>query len=403
VDILDILLLGLLGLIIIRAVVAQDSKIIRTPLDFPLLAFYAIAMLSTLNAILQSSVTFNAGLGESRQINSYLTFFLVTNLVRKDRQIRTLWSGMLVLAMIVAAAMMVQYLLGLSTPFLPGRVEMLNTEGVTYSNVSRIIPPGDSLVLVTFITITAIIALDKFKSAHILRFPLWGLLGVAMVLTFKRHYFIAVGLAVLLLAYLCRGQGRRRLIGWGVVAALVTVTATTMLGELGSKRPDLVSGVIERITSLSSLSTLQDPNSSIRWRDFEYQYALPQIVAHPLIGLGLGARYRPLVGGRDSEEFDGRGYIHNGHLYIVLKSGLLGYFFLAWLSLACLWRGFKYWRLVPNYQARAIVLGFTLTYLAVLIGSIVSPILMAANWTPVIGIMLGMNEVILGKTIRENR
>jgi len=62
-------------------------------------------------------------------------------------------------------------------------------------------------------------------------------------------------------------------------------------------------------------------------------------------------------------------------------------------------RGFKLWRRIPNPKLQAILLGFTLAYLGMLIGSIVNPIIMKGNWTPVIGFIIGINEVILTKVI----
>jgi len=96
----------------------------------------------------------------------------------------------------------------------------------------------------------------------------------------------------------------------------------------------------------------------------------------------------------DYEHFDGRRFTHNGHLYIVLKTGLLGYFFFLSISLLVLGRGFKHWRHVPDPAMRSIVLGITFTYLGAFISGISEPRFMDWNWTPVLGIMIGVNEAI---------
>jgi hypothetical protein len=46
---------------------------------------------------------------------------------------------------------------------------------------------------------------------------------------------------------------------------------------------------------------------------------------------------------------------------------------------------------------RGVVLGFTLVYLAVLIAAVANSSFMQWRWTPVIGIIMGINEVILMK------
>jgi len=124
-----------------------------------------------------------------------------------------------------------------------------------------------------------------------------------------------------------------------------------------------------------------------------------------VIGLGMGAAYRPwdprldraIVGG------DFRKHIHNGHLWILLQSGLLGYLSLMWLSLVFLKRGFGSWRSVVDDRLRGVVLGFTLVYLAVLIAAVVNSTFMQWRWAPVIGLIMGINEVILRSGATKNR
>jgi hypothetical protein len=108
----DFLLLSLLGLIAARWLVDRDFKLVRTPLDWPTLSFYGFAMLSTFIAIAESRVTPKQSLDEMRYMTYYLSFFVVTNLVREKRQLRALLRGILFLAVLVAVAMIVQYVLG---------------------------------------------------------------------------------------------------------------------------------------------------------------------------------------------------------------------------------------------------------------------------------------------------
>jgi hypothetical protein len=146
---------------------------------------------------------------------------------------------------------------------------------------------------------------------------------------------------------------------------------------------------VARLTTVISGDAIAE--RSLQFRAIENQYALPRLSPPPLLGLGLSAHYRPFTQ-LDSEVYDGRGYIHNGHLWILLKSGLLAYMALLTLSFRFLRRGFKHWRHVPDAKDRASVLGFSLTYLAVLVGSMTSPMLMEWFWIPIIGLMMGLNE-----------
>jgi hypothetical protein len=395
----DIFLLASFGIIALRWLVEPGFKIIRTPLDCPLILFYGMAVVSTFIAILRSSVETQMGIRAIRLVTYYLTFFVVTNLVREERQRRFLLRGFFLLATIVGVAMIAQSALGESVRLLPGRVEALYTQGKEHVGITRVLPPGQSLILAGFTTLTAILVLDRLKPTGILRFLQWGSLGLAVTLSFNRSFWIGVGLALCILAYLTRGQDRQRLVGLGLVASLgVFIILVHVLAEPESQVARLARASIERLGTLTGVSKVFS-DSSFQWRYSEYEHALPQISSHLLLGLGLGARYRPFDSRLDSVDFDGRAYIHNGHLWIIMKTGLLGYLALMWLSLASLVRGFKYWRRVADPKMRGIILGFTLTYLGVMIGTIVNPMFMQWSWTPVIGLMMGVNEV----TLREIR
>jgi O-antigen ligase len=110
----------------------------------------------------------------------------------------------------------------------------------------------------------------------------------------------------------------------------------------------------------------------------------------------MGARYRPYDLRLDlpGSTGDFRKFIHNGFLRILLDSGLLGFLFFLWLSFAFLIRGWRYWRRIPDKQLKGIVIGFPLAYLVVLIAAVANSTFVQWNWTPVLGMMMGINEVV---------
>lgn len=397
----DIIIFVSFGLIIIRSFAEPDFKLIRTRLDLPLMLFWATAIVSTFNVILQSNVTLRETLGPIRVINSYLTFFIVTNLIRKERQVSLLWKGLFVFAVITVIAMVAQYSLGNAVRILPGRVEVLSTEGVGFEDITRIIPPGESIIFFVFIFITVSIVLKNARSTGIENPLTWGALGLGLILTYKRHLFIAFSIDVLILFFLLNPRGKARLLTWGIVFAIVlSILVFVVSSYPESKAMEFVKASSDRYLSVTTSQTYLDPDSSFQWRTFEYEYAIPQIESHPMLGLGLGTIYRPFVQGRDySSEInysggDFRRFVHNGHLAILLRTGLLGYLFFVWLSISFIYQGFKYWRDIPDVNFQALVLSLMLAYIGILIGSIISPIILTGNWTPVLGIAFGTNEVV---------
>jgi hypothetical protein len=403
----DILLLGSLGLIVVRWLAEPEFKIVRTPLHWPLLIFYGVTLLSTFIALLQSTLDAESARRWIRILSYYLTFFIVTNLVRERRQLNFLLNGIFFLATIVAGAMVIQFLLGDSVQLLPGRVETLNTQGNMYEDITRILPPGWSIVLISFIAIFCILVMEQRKLLRWLMFPQFCLLGIGLLVTFLRSYWAVLMMAVALLAYLFRGADRLRLIGWTLlVMSLAAIILLLVISDPSSRGARLVGASVDRLSTLGKSGTFQGEDDSLNWRMIENTYALSTIASNRWIGLGMGFTYRPwdhrLDGPHPSRsDYDFRKHIHNSHLWILLQSGLLGYLSFMGLSLVFLIRGFKYWRSVADIRFRGVVLGFAVAYLGVLIAAVVNSTFVQWRWTPVIGIIMGINEVVLIKFRQE--
>jgi O-antigen ligase len=400
----DFVLIGMLGIIIVRWLVEPGFKIVRTSLDWPLIIFIGVTLLSTFIALSHSSVDPVEARRWIRVLSYYLTFFIVTNLVRDRRQLNFLLNGLFILATIVAAAMVAQFLLGDTIQLLPGRVEALNTQGTVFEDITRILPPGWSIVLVSFVTLLCILVLEKPKPFGWLKFFPLGILGLALLVTFLRSYWAVLILVIILLGYLLRGVEREKLIKWGLlVISLAIIILLFIFSNPGSRAAKLVDASLTRLSTLGDSGTFQGQDSSLNWRMLENEYALTSIVAHPLIGSGMGFTYRPWDSRLDvpGNSFDFRKFIHNGYFWILLQSGMLGLLSFMWLSFSFLLRGFKYWRKISTPRLRGVVLGFTLVYLAVIIAAVVNSTFMQWRWTPVIGILMGLNEVILIKFRQE--
>lgn len=393
----DVLLIALFFEVIIVGLWNKKRIFVRTPLDLPLLAFLCIGYLSTFIAIATSSLLFKEALDETRYFSYYLIFFVVTNLIREKKQIHLLVNSILVLGTLVSLVMIIQFGIGESVQIVPGRLESLKTQGIVYHDISRIIPPGQSLVVLGFILLIVSLCVEKMSPITTLKLSQLAVLGTGVVLIFYRHYWVIIGLVVFFLLLLLRGEARKKLILGGIAIMFFAISLFLFFGLFA---PDSKLGIAgkasyERMLTLFESSTYESADSTWRERYIEYGYALSQIGSHPILGMGLGAKYRPLLPEIDYEGYDGRSWLHNGHLWIIVKTGVLGYISMAWLSVMFLSQGFRGWRYVAEHRMRATVLAITLTYLGVQIASIVEPLMMKAEWIPVIGTMMGINEVII--------
>lgn len=406
----DFILLAPFGLIALRWLSDRDFEIVRTPLDWPLLAFYGIALLATLlgfireippgtgiNQIFSSPPEIiSLAIPHIRLVTYYLLFFAVTNVVREERQLNLLLDGLAIMAAVAAVAIVAQSLVpSLSIVTKVGRVEALVTEGSAREDVTRVVDiPGEALVLVMLIVSCARVL--HGSPVSVMDWLKWGLLGAATLLSFNRNFWVCVAIALPILTYLSGDRGWRRLATWGLVGVLlVVVVVLVTLSMPESKIAGLSSAAFERFASIFNTETYSK-GESLRFRLIENSYAFPQIARRPVLGMGLGSRYRPYDSRLDWERFDGRGYIHNAHLWLVLKAGLAGYLCFIGLSILFLARGFKHWRRLTDPGRRITFLGFAAAYVGILFAaSFVNPVFMEVYWTPIIGLMMGINEVIL--------
>ncbi len=383
----DILLLGVLVILVFKALVEPDFKLISSPMNWWVVFYLGFLLLSTLIAALYNQVDFHEGIREFRVLSYYLAFFIVINLVQRKKQLRWLIDGIIWLATLVAFAMSLQFLLGISLPFLPDRVEALRTGETVYTDITRILPPGQSVIVTALILlICQLIVNPKAKNKVILLLQC-AMIGFAVIITFTRSFWVQVALAVFVLAVVARKAERRRLINYALLVLLaLAVLLILSYSNPSARYAQLTLATVERLGTLFEVDTLSE--DSLEWRSVENSYVWPQVQKHPLLGLGLGAKYRTWDHRIDYEErtwFDARYYIHNAHFWILLKGGIASYGCLVVMSFIFLYRGFKYWYKVQDAEMRYWVLGFTLVYLGVVIGAIYNPIFTQWYWTPLIG------------------
>jgi hypothetical protein len=388
----DVILITLFWLIGWDLLTKLETKFVRTPLDSLLLLFVFITLFSTIIAIMRGSVSIKESLGPMRDILNYLAFFAVTNLIKTNEQIKFLSRMLIAFAVIVSIIMIIQYIMGTTLPFLPGRVEVLSTEGTNFNKVTRIIPPGYSLVFVAFVTISAVWFFNKSQYGKLI-LPISLLLtGIGVLLTFKRHYWGALVFIFIIIMLISKEKEIQRILLRGFSTfAIMIVCLFFVMNYTGSTGPTLVTGSVDRMLSLFREDTYNNPESSLRWRDFENEYALRKFVTNPFIGIGLATEYRPWVLGRDHSGFDGRNYIHSGFYWLLLRTGGIGFLSMMVIMIAVITRGFKYWRIIPDNGVY--VLGFTLAIIGMVLSNWVEPLLSETQWTTLIAILMGLNEL----------
>jgi O-antigen ligase len=177
-------------------------------------------------------------------------------------------------------------------------------------------------------------------------------------------------------------------------------------GLLDVNRIPLVTGLADRFVSLLTPDDTME-TSSLQWREFENGKALESILKHPLLGVGLGGRYRELttfqgeslgLWTRGSQAADQitlfTRYVHNSYLSIAVKMGVPALLVLAWFCLAFLVGSWKIYREASTPESRGIVLGILASFAGLLAWSYYHAHLIKAESTPVIGLMTGLIAVV---------
>ncbi len=297
-----ILAISLLGT---AAQLIQDRRPVRlppAPLAFPL-ALLGLALLSGV------VVGREAGVGVSDALLKVHTFaylvlvaLIAANLRVSDRDLRHVMVGGAALALIKA-------LLGLAVVVTGKGLAIDGTSVLTYYE-----PAANWLMTVVLLTILAAVLART-------PLPLWvkgsaPLLLAALVLSYRRSFWIADLLGIMLVVLLGLSAGGRKVLLPGVVLVGVAIWA------LGGVAVQSDTPLGARVQSLSSSNIQAKPDD--RYRLDERANVVAAIKDHPVTGLGIGVPWEASARPLPVEVNPDHQYVHFAVLYWWLKLGLLG-------------------------------------------------------------------------------
>jgi O-antigen ligase len=388
-SLIEICILFLLMLAVSRAML---EDFVQTPLDVPLLLFFAASTISFFNAMLNLGTDKGYLIPYWRVLFAYLMFFVVTNLVRTRRQFLTLTVGLLVLGSIVAVLMIIQAGAGPSVKIVPN-VGTATVLGEEYADVFRVMPPGMPLVLMLFLPALTLLALSpEYLQAP----PKWALaimvplLLAATAFTFSRTWWLGIAAALGILVVMSPPAMRRHVFKTIIGFVLIASLALTVLTILIPRTSYIVEILGIRAGSFMTGEQILN-DSGTQWRLRENTSAILKIQENPLLGVGPGGRLR-------YEWWNGdelTRYMHNSYLFMLADLGVLGFLPFLWFSILFLGRGFFYGRRLTDPFLKSWVLALTLSYVALLIASMAGPEFMTQHTTPVIGTLMGVSEVAI--------
>lgn len=206
------------------------------------------------------------------------------------------------------------------------------------------------------------------------RLPRWLLLGsplliASLVLSYRRSFWIAAGLGVILLVTLGVGRfGRRMLVPVAIILAIGGWLAVSSVNFETSSSP-----ILRRIGTLTPERL--EANAEARYRINERENVLAEIGEHPLTGLGMEIPWSANHATLSVEHPEGRLYVHFAALWFWLKLGILGVFAYLSILIAGMVMALRVWRRSRAPAIRA----FGLASLCALLTLV--PIEMTASFT----------------------
>jgi len=364
------------------ASVALDMLRDRRPLRFPreLRLLDLILVLGMISGIVVGK---SGGSGlKSLVLAENLIFYLlllpvtVANLKVDRSQLRLVLGGAFALALLKA-------LLGLAEVALHKGVSIEGNANLTYYE-----PTANWIVMLALLGIVAAL-LARYRP------PLWMLLATppliaSLVLSYRRSFWIATVLGLLLVVLLALSPVGRRLL---VPTALFVAAGIWLLGSVNFQSS---SPIVKRAASLapSSLTTSVED----RYRLDERANVLADLEKKPVTGLGIlvpwEATKRPLP----IEHEDAREYVHFALLWWWMKLGVLGLLAYLLLLFSAARLAWGVWR--RGYEP--IVRAFGLASLCGVAGLLVAETTATftgadLRFTVVLGVQIGLLALLAGK------
>jgi O-antigen ligase len=162
------------------------------------------------------------------------------------------------------------------------------------------------------------------------------LLVACLLLSYRRSFWIAAVLAILLVVLLGLSPLGRRLL---LPVALSIALAVWLVGS-GHFQSQLP--LVKRVVSLQPSSL--EANVEDRYRLDERANVIGEIERHPIVGLGMTVPWTATVRPLPIEHENGRDYVHFAALWFWLKLGVLGLLAYAGMLLAGLVLAWRAWR-----------------------------------------------------------
>ncbi len=373
----DIILLILFFMLFVRSQQSSRYRIIKGPLDKPLIIFAVIGLAKLLTTNNDGLSDFFEGVREFKVIGYYLLAILVANFARDEREVKHLVCGCLLLACITSAVV-------IARAFIVPPSSMDTSADIFYAQEFMAGGSANILIYWSFCTLFSLLLIRGINVKYMVG---CGIYLVYFMLMYHRHMYIGIPFAVGIICMFIIRRYKSTFFMMILMSLLIicVVSFAYMLGPRVLRKHIELTG--ERLVSVK---TIKD-SSTVEYRQIENRYAMEAITQRPIFGIGFNRSYRPPLYGPD-DKIDW--FLHNGYLWIMLKMGISGCIPFIWFSFIFVKRGLKNWKKINDKFLKSVVLGSTISYLGLGLINLVVAYFMQDWGVAIFGLMFGVNESI---------
>ena len=346
--------------------------ITRSPLDFPILSFMAICILSLFWS--------NSFLVSLKELPLFLAgpflYFIITNQFKERRQINKIIFIVLLIGSLWGIYGLIQYQgidFFFQTPKATRGYKVMGILGnVNYfaEYLIIILPLAISLFFVTSSKVKRILLLIGILA-----------MGGSLMFTFTRSSYLGFGVSLIfmfLLFLICRGKTFIKENKRIFIFILIAIIIVTFL-FLTPNPLDKPGTYIYKIKARTSIPALKKAYTVGRRRAV-WEFTLMMIKDHPILGSGVGTfKYNTLdYQAKFFERGDNRSIyphgfakdVHNEYLQLGAELGIIGLGILLWMIMAYFYNGLKFLKKTKDNYKQGIVIGLMGAITAVLVDGI---------------------------------
>lgn len=310
---------ALLGLVIVSLLITRSGQINKLiqpakPLIPALVMIGLLWLMSFSYAKFYAHTPINNILTEGRDFFVLLLIFVIPLACSTKQKFRNYLGLMVGFSVILALVVVIQSLFHVRLIEM-SRVAELDTQGQRFGGVVRVITEG--IFFLVFSLYVLFFGAYYKKINRPVAYVCMLILALGILVSFGRGVWLASIAGLLFCAWV---SGRWTLLARMAVIGSIVFSVLLMLLTLFN--PDILSALADRFLSIGS--EVQS-GSSLGWRREENSFAFIALLNNPIVGVGLGGDYKPIL---DHFGFEGQTrYIHNAYLYLALKFGVLGALF----------------------------------------------------------------------------